>query len=153
MPTLHLGTDPGPHHQQLRRRQRCFRCQHTGRHTSKRSLSLISLSDVLQGSHGHDKAREFFGAQTYLTVSAQLHLEAIATAISRCYTIGIKATARIIFVMIHICSINFLNICRVGPTFRAENSQTARHLAEFSMVEAEAAFMVLCSILHEDLQL
>ena len=57
---------------------------------------------------------EFFGRPTYLTVSTQLHLEALAASISRVYTIT--------------------------PVFRAEPSQTHRHLSEFSMVEAELSF-------------
>lgn len=55
----------------------------------------------------------FFGKPVYLTVSGQLHLEAFALALSRVYTFG--------------------------PTFRAENSNTARHLAEFWMIEPEMA--------------
>ena len=53
----------------------------------------------------------FFGGTAHLTVSGQLHAEAIATALSRVYTFG--------------------------PTFRAENSTGTRHLAEFYMLEAE----------------
>jgi asparaginyl-tRNA synthetase len=59
---------------------------------------------------GHD----FFGRETHLTVSGQLNVEAYCLAMSRVYTFG--------------------------PTFRAENSNTARHLAEFWMVEPEIAF-------------
>jgi asparaginyl-tRNA synthetase len=55
----------------------------------------------------------FFGRPAYLTVSGQLHLEAFAAALSRVYSFG--------------------------PTFRAENSNTTRHLAEFWMVEPEVA--------------
>ena len=58
--------------------------------------------------------RDFFGRPTYLTVSGQLEAEIGALALSRVYTFG--------------------------PTFRAENSNTTRHLAEFWMVEPEAAF-------------
>jgi asparaginyl-tRNA synthetase len=61
-----------------------------------------------------DGKDEFFGAPTYLTVSGQLHGEMYACAMSRIYTFG--------------------------PTFRAENSNTTRHLAEFWMVEPEMAF-------------
>ncbi|XP_077422099.1 asparaginyl-tRNA synthetase [Vanacampus margaritifer] len=56
----------------------------------------------------------FFSVPAYLTVSGQLHLEVMAGSFSRVYTFG--------------------------PTFRAENSQSRRHLAEFYMVEAEVAF-------------
>ncbi|TCD65382.1 asparaginyl-tRNA synthetase [Steccherinum ochraceum] len=57
---------------------------------------------------------DFFGRPAYLTVSSQLHLEALAASLSRVYTIS--------------------------PCFRAERSQTSRHLAEFWMLEAEWAF-------------
>ncbi|KDQ58723.1 hypothetical protein JAAARDRAFT_155325 [Jaapia argillacea MUCL 33604] len=58
---------------------------------------------------------EFFTQPSYLTVSSQLHLEALATSLSRVYTLS--------------------------PCFRAEPSQTSRHLAEFWMLEAEWAFV------------
>ncbi len=61
-----------------------------------------------------DPAEDFFGRPTFLTVSGQLEAEIGALALSRVYAFG--------------------------PTFRAENSNTARHLAEFWMVEPEAAF-------------
>uniref|UniRef100_A0A293MYT8 asparagine--tRNA ligase n=1 Tax=Ornithodoros erraticus TaxID=265619 RepID=A0A293MYT8_ORNER len=57
----------------------------------------------------------FFGDPAFLTVSAQLHLEAVAMSLSKVYTFG--------------------------PTFRAENCNTRRHLCEFQMVEAEEAFI------------
>jgi asparaginyl-tRNA synthetase len=61
-----------------------------------------------------DFGRDFFGAETFLTVSGQLEAEIAALALTRVYTFG--------------------------PTFRAENSNTSRHLAEFWMVEPEMAF-------------
>ncbi|MDR2608197.1 MAG: asparagine--tRNA ligase [Treponema sp.] len=64
-----------------------------------------------------DWSKDFFGKKTFLTVSGQLEAETYAAALSRVYTFG--------------------------PTFRAENSNTTRHLAEFWMVEPEAAFAEL----------
>ncbi|MCL1817319.1 MAG: asparagine--tRNA ligase, partial [Spirochaetaceae bacterium] len=61
-----------------------------------------------------DYSQDFFGKKTHLTVSGQLEGETLATALGRIYTFG--------------------------PTFRAENSNTTRHLAEFWMVEPEMAF-------------
>ncbi len=64
-----------------------------------------------------DYSKDFFGKPTHLTVSGQLEGEAYACSLGRIYTFG--------------------------PTFRAENSNTARHLAEFWMIEPEAAFFTL----------
>jgi len=61
-----------------------------------------------------DFTQDFFSAEAYLTVSGQLNVEAYCLALSRVYTFG--------------------------PTFRAENSNTSRHLAEFWMIEPELAF-------------
>lgn len=70
-----------------------------------------------------DYSKDFFGQQTYLTVSGQLEAETYACALSKVYTFG--------------------------PTFRAENSNTSRHLAEFWMVEPEMAF----ANIHDDIAL
>ena len=64
-----------------------------------------------------DFSQDFFGKSSYLTVSGQLEGEIYATALGKVYTFG--------------------------PTFRAENSNTSRHLAEFWMIEPEAAFFEL----------
>ncbi len=69
------------------------------------------------------EGQEFFGRPAHLSVSGQLNAEALALALGRVYTFG--------------------------PTFRAENSNTARHLSEFWMVEPEAAFFEL----DDDMQL
>jgi len=68
----------------------------------------------LKGNIDEKPEADFFGRRTYLTVSGQLEGEALACALSRIYTFG--------------------------PTFRAENSNTARHAAEFWMIEPEMAF-------------
>ncbi|QOD62468.1 asparagine--tRNA ligase [Polaribacter haliotis] len=64
-----------------------------------------------------DYSKDFFGKETNLTVSGQLEAETYAMALGKVYTFG--------------------------PTFRAENSNTTRHLAEFWMIEPEVAFMDL----------
>src|SRR5438045_4855972 len=61
-----------------------------------------------------DFTRDFFGRETFLTVSGQLNVQCYCLAMSKVYTFG--------------------------PTFRAENSNTSRHLAEFWMIEPEIAF-------------
>ena len=66
-----------------------------------------------------DYGQDFFGQETFLTVSGQLNVEAYCLSLSRVYTFG--------------------------PTFRAENSNTARHLAEFWMIEPEIAFADLAA--------
>jgi len=63
---------------------------------------------------GVDYEQDFFGGESFLTVSGQLNVESYCLAMSKVYTFG--------------------------PTFRAENSHTSRHLAEFWMVEPEIAF-------------
>jgi len=72
----------------------------------------VAKSMAVSGSV--DYSQDFFGRKTFLTVSGQLEAETYALALSRVYTFG--------------------------PTFRAENSNTARHLAEFWMMEPEVAF-------------
>src|SRR6185503_10747908 len=69
---------------------------------------------TLKGNIDEKPATDFFGKPTYLTVSGQLEGETFACALSNIYTFG--------------------------PTFRAENSNTARHAAEFWMIEPEMAF-------------
>ena len=66
-----------------------------------------------------DFSKDFFGRETFLSVSGQLNVEAYCLALSKVYTFG--------------------------PTFRAENSNTSRHLAEFWMVEPEIAFADLAA--------
>jgi asparaginyl-tRNA synthetase len=76
------------------------------------AMFRVSTLDVANGPV--DFTQDFFGRETHLTVSGQLNVEAYCLAMSRVYTFG--------------------------PTFRAENSNTARHLAEFWMFEPEIAF-------------
>jgi len=84
------------------------------------TLDLLNLPRTDSGQV--DFHKDFFGRETYLTVSGQLNVEAFCLAMSKVYTFG--------------------------PTFRAENSNTARHLAEFWMVEPEIAFADLDDLAH-----
>jgi asparaginyl-tRNA synthetase len=78
-------------------------------------LSTLDLANLPRDAEGKiDFRKDFFGREAFLTVSGQLNVEAYAMAMSKVYTFG--------------------------PTFRAENSNTPRHLAEFWMVEPEFAF-------------
>jgi len=72
---------------------------------------------VLEGSENIDYSKDFFGKMVNLTVSGQLHVEAYAAGLGDVYTFG--------------------------PTFRAEHSNTSRHLAEFWMIEPEIIFATL----------
>ncbi|HGJ5890301.1 MAG TPA: asparagine--tRNA ligase [Arsenophonus apicola] len=82
------------------------------------TLDLQIIPRTEKGDINFDK--DFFGREAFLTVSGQLNGEAYACALSKIYTFG--------------------------PTFRAENSNTSRHLAEFWMVEPEVAFADLNDI-------
>jgi len=78
-------------------------------------VSTLDLANLPRTADGKvDYAQEFFGRETFLTVSGQLNVETYCLALSKVYTFG--------------------------PTFRAENSNTSRHLAEFWMIEPEIAF-------------
>ncbi|XNI44651.1 asparagine--tRNA ligase [Haemophilus influenzae] len=81
-------------------------------------VSTLDLENLPRGENGKvDFSQDFFGKESFLTVSGQLNGETYACALSKIYTFG--------------------------PTFRAENSNTTRHLAEFWMVEPEVAFATL----------
>ncbi|PIQ36483.1 MAG: asparagine--tRNA ligase [Lysobacterales bacterium CG17_big_fil_post_rev_8_21_14_2_50_64_11] len=78
-------------------------------------VSTLDTANLPRTDNGAvDFSRDFFGKETFLTVSGQLNVEAYCLAMSKVYTFG--------------------------PTFRAENSNTTRHLAEFWMIEPEIAF-------------
>jgi asparaginyl-tRNA synthetase len=78
-------------------------------------VSTLDLANLPRTAAGKvDYAKDFFARETFLTVSGQLNVEAYCLALSKVYTFG--------------------------PTFRAENSNTSRHLAEFWMIEPEIAF-------------
>ncbi|NEZ55264.1 asparagine--tRNA ligase [Adonisia turfae] len=79
------------------------------------TVTSLNLDKLPKGDDGKvDYGQDFFGKPTYLTVSGQLEAEIMAMA--------------------------FTNVYTFGPTFRAENSNTSRHLAEFWMMEPEMAF-------------
>ncbi|GAB3275089.1 asparagine--tRNA ligase [Parahaliea aestuarii] len=78
-------------------------------------VSTLDAVNLPRGADGQpDYSQDFFGGDAFLTVSGQLEVESYCLAMSKVYTFG--------------------------PTFRAENSNTSRHLAEFWMVEPEIAF-------------
>jgi asparaginyl-tRNA synthetase len=87
-------------------------CEGAGELFTVTSLDLNQIPKTKQGEV--DYSQDFFGKPAYLTVSGQLQAEVMAMA--------------------------FQNVYTFGPTFRAENSNTSRHLAEFWMVEPEMAF-------------
>ena len=83
-------------------------------------VSTLDLANLPRKADGAiDFERDFFGKEAFLTVSGQLNVETYCMALSKVYTFG--------------------------PTFRAENSNTSRHLAEFWMVEPEIAFADLAA--------
>jgi asparaginyl-tRNA synthetase len=78
-------------------------------------VAILNLANLPRTPEGRlDFARDFFGREAFLTVSGQLSVEAYCLALTKVYIFG--------------------------PTFRAENSNTSRHLAEFWMTEPEIAF-------------
>ncbi|WP_119343028.1 asparagine--tRNA ligase [Facilibium subflavum] len=78
-------------------------------------VSTLDQLNLPKNNNGKvDYTKDFFGQETFLTVSGQLNVETYCMALSNVYTFG--------------------------PTFRAENSNTSRHLAEFWMIEPEMAF-------------
>ncbi|WP_099074983.1 asparagine--tRNA ligase [Proteus alimentorum] len=84
-------------------------------------VSTLDMNNLPRTDKGDvDFSEDFFGREAFLTVSGQLNGETYASALSKVYTFG--------------------------PTFRAENSNTSRHLAEFWMVEPEVAFADLNDI-------
>ena len=95
-------------------------CEGAGQMFQVTTKNLYDLKKDENGSIIYDD--DFFGKQTSLTVSGQLEGELGATALGAIYTFG--------------------------PTFRAENSNTPRHLAEFWMIEPEIAFMDLPDLMN-----
>jgi asparaginyl-tRNA synthetase len=78
-------------------------------------VSTLDFANIPRDDRGNtDYSDDFFGKEAFLTVSGQLNVECYCLALSKVYTFG--------------------------PTFRAENSNTSRHLAEFWMIEPEIAF-------------
>ncbi len=85
------------------------------------NVSTLNMENIPKKNNGSvDFKKDFFGKKSFLTVSGQLNLETYACSLSKVYTFG--------------------------PTFRAENSNTTRHLAEFWMLEVESSFLNLYEI-------
>lgn len=93
-------------------------CEGAGELFRVSTLDMVNLPKNNSGSI--DFSKDFFGKEAFLTVSGQLNVEAYCLSMSKVYTFG--------------------------PTFRAENSNTSRHLAEFWMIEPELAFAGLPEI-------
>jgi asparaginyl-tRNA synthetase len=87
-------------------------CEGAGEMFRVSTLDLVNLPRTEDG--GIDFSQDFFGREAFLTVSGQINVEAYCCSLSKVYTFG--------------------------PTFRAENSNTSRHLSEFWMIEPEIAF-------------
>jgi len=94
-------------------------CEGAGETLTCSNLLTDSRADlpIVEGSEKIDYSRDFFGKRVNLTVSGQLHVEAFSFGLGDVYTFG--------------------------PTFRAEHSNTSRHLAEFWMIEPEIIFATL----------
>ena len=112
----------------------CSDCEGAGEMFQVTTLSMEKIAEMgvkaglggmkIKDAHKIvDYSKDFFGKKANLTVSGQLEAETLATALSRVYTFG--------------------------PTFRAENSNTPRHLAEFWMIEPEMA----CFTLEDDMDI
>jgi len=80
-------------------------------------VTTLDLDGLSKAGKPVDYSKDFFGKKSYLSVSGQLNVETYCMALGKVYTFG--------------------------PTFRAENSNTTRHLAEFWMIEPEMAFAEL----------
>ncbi|MTJ01194.1 asparagine--tRNA ligase [Idiomarina piscisalsi] len=100
-------------------------CEGAGEMFRVSTLDLLNVPKTDKGDV--DFSQDFFGKEAFLTVSGQLNVESYACSLSKVYTFG--------------------------PTFRAENSNTSRHLSEFWMVEPELAFASLDDVadLAEDM--
>jgi asparaginyl-tRNA synthetase len=95
-------------------------CEGAGEMFRVSTLDLANVGAIPRTPEGKtDFSKDFFGKESFLTVSGQLNVETYCLALSKVYTFG--------------------------PTFRAENSNTSRHLAEFWMVEPEIAFADLAA--------
>jgi len=93
-------------------------CEGAGEMFRVSTLDLLNVPRTPEGKV--DFSHDFFGREAYLTVSGQLNVETYCQALSKVYTFG--------------------------PAFRAENSNTSRHLSEFWMIEPEVAFADLSDV-------
>ncbi|XP_011684442.1 PREDICTED: probable asparagine--tRNA ligase, mitochondrial [Wasmannia auropunctata] len=100
-------------------------CEGAGEVFVVRPQSRETLESMRREGRSEDET--YFDTTAYLTVSGQLHLEAVARALTKVYTFG--------------------------PTFRAENSKSRLHLSEFYMLEAEVAFVAGVEELLEEVEL
>ena len=92
-------------------------CEGAGETFTVTNMLKNNINDIPNQNGIIDYSQDFFGKKSFLTVSGQLHAESFALGLNKVYTFG--------------------------PTFRAENSNTTRHLAEFWMIEPELCFINL----------
>lgn len=97
-------------------------CEGSGEQFIITTLLNDNIKNIPENNGKIDYTKDFFGKKVGLTVSGQLHAETYASGLGDIYTFG--------------------------PTFRAENSNTSRHLAEFWMLEIESAFMDLNNLMN-----
>jgi asparaginyl-tRNA synthetase len=96
-------------------------CEGAGETFTVTNMLKDKINDIPNQNGKIDYSQDFFGKKSFLTVSGQLHAESFALGLNRVYTFG--------------------------PTFRAENSNTSRHLAEFWMIEPELCFINLIELM------
>lgn len=117
------------------------------------AISALYMQSSEEGSDSSGDPPHFFGVPAYLTVSGQLHAEALAWCVTLTvattllqwwplndYAIQLTAETALLLCPFLSCYSALSKVYTFGPTFRADLTHTRRHLSEFYMVEAEVCF-------------